>query len=805
MGHFRIDPFRQALWGAVALAWCPLAAWAQGAPPPVDAMAACNASTPFATTEPNAKLPKPLRADALALDARYADAAERWQDYGVTRVGAFTDKVQGLASPHWRLWAPTARRVWVCLYPSSQAPASQAVPLQRDEPSGSWHGHALIALPHQTNANRATGGTLPHYTDLVEVPVAATGWVLNRVTDPYSLSLNANSQRSAVIDLDDDALKPRGWTRMPPARRIEHAVDLVVYELHLRDFSLSDTSVPAADRGKYLAFTHARSRGMRHLRQLARAGVTDLHLLPVFDIASVPEQGCVNTLEVDDDARDASAGRHCFNWGYDPLHFNAPEGSYASKADDAAARVLEFRRMVMGLRRAGLRVGMDVVYNHTAASGQRAQSVLDRIVPGYYHRLNQHGEVERSTCCDNTATEHRMMGKLMRDSLAVWVKHYGIESFRFDLMGHQPRALMEQAKRELHALAGREIHFIGEGWNFGEVANNRLFQQASQTELGGTGIATFNDRLRDAARGGGCCDEGDALVTQTGWLNTPGPRRQSVAMAHANTLVRIGLAGSLRDMPIRQAGHVGNAAQAAHRIDYTGQPAGYAHHPGEVVNYVENHDNPTLFDVNALKLPIDASPQTRARVQALGSALVLLAQGIPYLHAGQELMRSKSLDRNSFASGDRINQLDWSMQSNHFGDSQPPGAENQKNQAWITPRLAQRHAIAPSPALIRHARDATLALLRLRSQLPHFRLRTRDEVIQRVSFPPEDNADPELIVLRIDGQGLAGANQRSVVVAFNASSQAKSFGIEGVGLGRHARPVRVVKRVIAPHSARVWP
>ena len=201
------------------------------------------------------------------------------------------------------------------------------------------------------------------------------------------------------------------------------------------------------------------------------------------------------------------------------MHYTAPEGSYASNPADGAARLREFRQMVMGLHRAGLRVGMDVVYNHTFASGQHEKSVLDRIVPGYYHRLNAEGVVERSTCCDNTATEQMMMGKLLIDSVLTWAQGHHIDSFRFDLMGHQPRALMERLAARLKAETGREIPLIGEGWNFGEVADGQRFVQASQLSLNGSGIGTFSDRGRDAVRGGSAGDSGAAMVARQGYVS----------------------------------------------------------------------------------------------------------------------------------------------------------------------------------------------------------------------------------------------------------------------------------------------
>src|SRR5690606_8785149 len=357
--------------------------------------------------------------------------------------------------------------------------------------------------------------------------VPGTGLVRNRVTYPYSVSLATDTRRSYVADLDDAAIKPDGWDQAPRPPALEAQVDMAVYELHVRDFSIGDATVPEPLRGRYLAFTAGDSDGIAHLRGLARAGLSDVHLLPVYDFASVPEAVCT-TPQVPDAPADsplqqaavmAEAARDCFNWGYDPFHFNAPEGSYATDPSDGAARIREFRAMVMALHGLGLRVGMDVVYNHTFAAGQDRGSVLDRIVPGYYHRLDAAGTVETSTCCSNTATEHAMMARLMIDSAELWVRHYRIDSFRFDLMGHQPRAAMEALQQRVDAAAGRHVPLIGEGWNFGEVVDDARFVQASQLSLGGSNIGTFSDRGRDALRGGGPGDSGRDKVARQGWLN----------------------------------------------------------------------------------------------------------------------------------------------------------------------------------------------------------------------------------------------------------------------------------------------
>jgi pullulanase/glycogen debranching enzyme len=661
--------------------------------------------------------------------------------YAAAETSAPLGATLGPGRTTFRVWAPTARRVALCLHADGAGPAQQLLPLQRDARTGIWSRR----LPRKLSGY--------YYTYLVDVFVPGAGLVRNRVTDPYSLSLNTDSRRSWIGDLNDPALQPEGWAATPRPDTVQAATDQVVYELHLRDFSASDANVPTAQRGRYAAFTESASAGMHHLRTLARAGVTDVHLLPVFDFATVSEQGC--TTPEPDGAPDgeaqqalvmAGAAQDCFDWGYDPLHFGAPEGSYASDASRGEVRVLEFRRMVQALHRAGLRVGMDMVYNHTSASGQKARSVLDRIVPGYYQRLDAQGRVETSTCCANTATEHRMMARLMIDTAVVWARDYRIASMRFDLMGHQPRAAMERLQRAVDAAAGRHIHLLGEGWNFGEVKDGARFVQASQARLAGSGIASFSDRARDALRGGGCCDDAATTLARHGWLN--GARGDE--LLRLADLVRVGLAGTLRDY--RLLTHDGSVKPLS-MIDYAGQGAGYASQPGEVVNYVENHDNATLFDLNVLKLPASTSREDRARVQVLGLAATAFSQGIAYFHAGVELLRSKSGDRNSFDSGDWFNRLDWTAQTNHWGSGLPPRADNEALWPALKPRLADP-TITPGPAEIAFTRDAFLDLLRIRASSPLFRLRSAAEVQQRLRFLNTGPAqNPALLVGHLQGDG----------------------------------------------------
>ncbi len=710
-----------------------------------------------------------VRATAIqwagALDDAYATAVQS-PDLGAT---VKPDHAR------FKLWAPTAQAVNLCHFNTSTGDAVAAHPMRREASTGNWSAH----LPGR-HAGR-------YYSYLVDVFVSGTGVVRNRVTDPYSVSLNADSQRSYIADLNDARLKPAGWDRHAAPTRVKAPVDMAVYELHVRDFSIGDLTVPEAQRGKYLAFTTANSDGMRHLKALSKAGITDIHLLPVFDIASVPEKACTTPAiatptqgdsEAPQDAVAATAAHDCFNWGYDPLHFNAPEGSFATDANDGAKRIIELRQMVMALHKTGLRVGMDVVYNHTSASGQHAQSVLDRIVPGYYHRLNANGVVERSTCCDNTATENRMMGKLMIDSVALWARHYRMDSFRFDLMAHQPRPVMDALQRRVNTTAGRHVNLIGEGWNFGEVANGARFVQASQLSLNGSGIGTFSDRGRDAVRGGSAGDNGDAQVRNQGYINGLVYDRNALSTAtqadllRTADMVRVGLAGSIRNYAMLT--HTGER-KALEQIDYAGQPAGYASEPSEVVNYVENHDNQTLYDSHAFKLPVGTSTEDRARVQMLGVAITALSQGVAYFHAGIDVLRSKSMDRNSFDSGDWFNRLDWTYQTNYFGTGLPPKGDNGASWALMQPLLANA-ALRPTPTDIAFARDVTRDLLAIRASTSLLRLRTADDIRQRLRFPntgPGQN--PVVLVGHLNGKGYPGANFNELLYLINVDKVAHAI------------------------------
>lgn len=719
------------------------------------------------------------------------------------------------------LWAPTARTVTLQAWPAGTdldaEPRTFAMTRQQD---GAWTldgGKAVRGLDSRFEPVRGGHGGRAswqgaRYRYAVEVYVPSTGQVeTNVVTDPYSVGLTLDSTHSVALDLDDRAWQPHVW-RTTPAPRVGRAVDQTIYELHVRDFSVSDETVPERLRGTYGAFGVRGSDGMKHLRSLADAGLTTVHLLPTFDIATIAEDradqattGDLSGFAPDGTEQQAAVaevqGSDAFNWGYDPYHFMAPEGSYAVEAD-GGARVAEFRSMVGNLHGAGLQVVLDQVFNHTAASGQDPRSVLDRVVPGYYHRQNATtGAVETSTCCQNVATEHAMAQKLMVDSVVTWARDYHVDGFRFDLMGHHSRENMEAVRAGLDALTlrrdgvdGKSVYLYGEGWDFGEVAGNARFEQATQGQLGGTGIGTFSDRLRDAVHGGSPVD-GSSLFTQgfgTGLFTDPngnearledpasvndGGDDEAADLAHQTDLVKLGLAGNLRSYEVTTA--TGERVRGD-ELDYRGAPAGYADSPEEVVTYVDAHDNETLFDLLTLKLPADTPMTDRVRMNTVSLATAALSQSPSFWHAGTDLLRSKSLDRNSYDSGDWFNAIDWSGRDNGFGRGLPMAADNEDKWPYQRPLLADA-ALKPSPDDIGFASAQARELLELRHSTELFRLGSADLIREKVTFPGSGpDAVPGVIAMSIDDRaGGTDADRKldGVLVVFNASPDAATVEV----------------------------
>jgi pullulanase-type alpha-1,6-glucosidase len=448
--------------------------------------------------------------------------------------------------------------------------------------------------------------------------------------------------------------------------------------------------------------------------------------------------------------------------------------------------------MVKAINDNGQRVVMDMVYNHTTDSGQTGKNDLDRIVPGYYHRLDAAGKVETSTCCANTATEHTMMGKLMIDSVLTWATEYKVDGFRFDLMGHQPKAVMVELRRRLDQLTvhkdgvdGKKIYLYGEGWNFGEVANNALFVNATQINLAGTGIGTFNDRIRDAVRGGSPFDTdpriqgfGSGLYTDPNGDDANGtPAEQKARLLLSMDQLKVGLAGNLKDYTFTDRT---GATVKGSQVDYNGQPSGYTSEPKEAINYVDAHDNETLYDGLTYKLPVDTSMADRIRMQTLALATTAFSQGVSFWQAGSDALRSKSFDGNSYDSGDWFNVLDPSLTVNGFGRGLPPSSSDKWS--YAQPLLADP-ALKPAPAELRAAEAASDTLLKIRQTSPLLHLGSAGLIQQDLSFPNSGaNETPGVIVLRLDDSHGVNVDPRlrGMVIVFNATPNPVSQQVSAV-------------------------
>lgn len=737
---------------------------------------------------------------AGALDALYSEAATKLTYGAVVEGGNVT----------FRLWAPTARSVKLALFDEQHKSLGERT-MTLDEASGSWSvqgGSELV-------------GKFYRYDIQVYHPVSRK-LESYQVTDPYSLSLAMNSEFSQVVDLDDPALKPEGWDSLKAPHSQQNPADITIYEAHVRDLTGNDDSTPAEHRGKFLGLTDTDTAPVKHLQALAKSGVSHLHLLPVFDIATVNEDPAKvanigddfgKLCQVNPEVQNSKFAGYCssgqtieavlgdlqggdskenpqvqelygylrgvdsFNWGYDPYHYTTPEGSYATNAE-GSQRILEFREMVKAIKQnIGMNVVMDVVYNHTNEAGLGPKSVLDKIVPWYYQRLNpETGSVENSTCCSNTAPEHAMFAKLMDDSLVTWARDYKIDAFRFDLMGHHPKDQMVQALAAVKQV-NPEMYFYGEGWNFGEVQDDKRFVQATQKHLAGTGIGSFSDRLRDAVRGGSPFDGGDTIRKTQGFGNgalVDANEMDGVDRAtalHQSDLVRLGMAGNLKDFILTDKD--GMPKKGAD-IDYNGQPAGYAQDPTEIQNYVDKHDNQTLFDNLIYKAPQGAD---LVRMQGVSLATAMLGQGIPFTHAGVELLRSKSMERDSYDSGDWYNRVDYTLADNNFDKGLPRKDKDGDNYPLIEQVLGKH--VKPSGADMATMVGFYQELAELRQSSRLLRLGSGAEVIKRVDFRNTGpDQVPGLIVMTVDDGVNAGADLDpaidGLVVMINATNAPQS-------------------------------
>jgi pullulanase len=725
----------------------------------------------------------------LGVVTRGSDNGNSWNDWADDDPGYVKVKV----------WAPTAQSMSLRLY-----------------------DHQLDSAPSKTVAMHKHNGVwvatfgadaLGKYYLLDERVYAPSvrKIVENIVTDPYSVDLALNGIKSRLTDVDSDSTKPDGWDE-DRAPQLASKNDLTLYELHVRDFSANDASVPAAYRGTYLAFTDQHTNGMRHLHELAESGLKAVHLLPTFHLASINEDKTtwkttpdLSVYAPDSQQQQAAVAAiqssDAFNWGYDPLHYLAPEGGYAYNPDQ---RVREYRSMVMGLHNAGLRVVQDVVFNHTSGFGENPNSVLDQVVPDYYNRLDADGNLETGSCCADTATEHKMMAKLQQDAVVFNAKKYKIDGFRFDLMSFTFVPNMQAIQNALSKLTlrdngidGSKIYLYGEGFNFGETADNALGVNASQLNLYGNGIGTFNDRIRDGIRGGSpFTDErvqgfATGLFTDSSTFTAQSisdPADQKAALLKYSDWILVGLTGNLRDYSfINSVGATVTGAQ----VDYNGQPTGYTATPLESINYCSVHDNQTLFDAVQLKSALTDSAATRARRQVLSMSMIALGQGVPFFLAGDDLLRSKDMDQNSYDSGDWFNKLDFTYQTNNWGTGLPIASQNQSQWTIQQPLLADS-ALRPTPDDIGHTRDAFREFLSIRASSGLFRMHTFQEVQNNLHFlNVGPNQVPGMIAMQLDSNNGQYGNYRHIIVVFNATNQQQTLqSTTFAGSNFHLHPIQ---------------
>ncbi len=500
-----------------------------------------------------------------------------------------------------RVWAPTAEEVNVLLYTSGvDGELDRRIPMKNDI-KGTW----VIEVE----------GDLKGKFYTYEVAVNEN---VQEVMDPYAKAVGVNGMRGMVVDLSET--NPEGWEQ-DQKPEFHTMTDAIIYELHVRDVSISETS-GISHKGKYLGLTETGTKspegevtGLDHMVDL---GITHLHLLPIFDYLSI------------DESRTNEAQ---YNWGYDPQNYNVPEGSYATDPFSGTARIKELKQMVKVLHEQGIRVVMDVVYNHT---GKSYDSHLNHLVPDYYYRQNKDGSFSNDSGCGNgTASERSMVRKMIIDSIVYWAKEYHMDGFRFDLMGIHDIDTMNQIREAVDQI-DPSILLYGEGWTAGGCPLSEDEQALKKHAHKLNRIAVFSDDLRDGIKGS-YCD-----VEAKGFANGEVGMEENV---------KFGIVGAIAHPQVDCS-----------KVSYSDKP--WASGPYQSVNYVSCHDNHTLWDKLELTNPED-SEEERIKIYKLSNAIVLTAQGIPFLHAGVEMARTKFGVENSYNSSDAINQMDWSRKSEY--------------------------------------------------------------------------------------------------------------------------------------------
>lgn len=567
-----------------------------------------------------------------------------------------------------RIWAPTAAEITVRIYDQGHEGNLLETHSMKSDRDGTWR---LKLRGDRKNL---------YYTLQARI---GDKW-MNEVPDMYAKAVGVNGNRGMIVDLA--STNPEGWDSYtkPP---LESFADIIVWEIHVRDFSIHPAS-GATYKGKYLAFTEegtlspeGEKTGIDHLKEL---GITHVHLLPVFDYATIDE----TRLNVPQ-----------FNWGYDPKNFNVPEGSYSTNPYDGNVRIKEFKQVVQALHKNGIRVIMDVVYNHLYNA---SASSFENLVPGYYFRMNQDGSFSNGSGCGNeTASEKTMMRKFMIESLKHWATEYHIDGFRFDLMGLNDIETMNLIREEMDKI-DPTIFLYGEGWTAGDtpLLTEKRALKAHAAQL--NEVAVFSDDIRDAIRGPWW--EQDAPGFMTG--------RKDLEES-----IKFGVVASTNHPQIDFP-----------KVNYSNEP--YATNPLQTITYVTCHDNPCLWD-KIVSTCINCKKKEMLDIQKFANAIVLTSQGVPLLHAGEEIVRTKFGEHNSYNLPDSINQLVWHNKASY-----------------------------------REVFDYYKDLITLRKNHPAFRMPTAEMISQHISFFEIEK--PLLVGYRI-ADNANGDKWKDILVYYNAN------------------------------------
>lgn len=567
-----------------------------------------------------------------------------------------------------RIWAPTAEEAQLILYRNDAMSHARVVVMNKGQ-NGTW----LIELKGDFKG--------AFYVFHVKI----NGQWSNEVPDPYAKAVGVNGKRAIVVDLKET--NPVGWEKdISPA--FANPTDAILYELHVRDASIAANS-GIKNKGKYLGLTETGTKnpeglstGLDHIKEL---GVTHVHLLPVFDFYSV------------DETKPDSAQ---YNWGYDPLNYNVPEGSYSTNPNDGVTRIKEFKQMIQAFHKNGLRVVMDVVYNHTRLT---EDSYFNQLVSGYYYRQTKDGKFSNATACGNeTASERYMMRKFMLESVLYWVKEYHIDGFRFDLMGVHDIETMNLISRELHKIKP-DILLYGEGWTSGSCPLPDSLRALKKNAYKLDRIAVFSDDIRDGIKGSVFEHDDKGFVS-----GKPGMEET----------IKFGIVASCKHPQIDYI-----------KVNYS--KASYAAQPWNTITYCECHDNHVLWDKLAISAK-NATEEDRIEMQKLALSIVLTSQGISFLHAGTEFLRTKKGVENSFESPDSINQIDWSLKT--------------KNKEVF---------------------EYVKALIKLRKEHPAFRMTTAKQIAAHIKFSDSDPAGT--ITYLIDGKAM-GDKWKKILIWLNGNA-----------------------------------